>query len=79
MTEISPLMTSTSGARGDAASAPIRADDIALTLRRLAMARPRVHALVAPVAQPLVANVAGLALACGLAAVKGWSQRSRNR
>ncbi|UOM33785.1 hypothetical protein [Acuticoccus sp. I52.16.1] len=27
----------------------------------------------------LVANVAGLALACGLAAVKGWSQRSRNR
>ncbi|UOM34640.1 thiamine phosphate synthase [Acuticoccus sp. I52.16.1] len=35
--------------------------DVAATLGRLAMARPRVHALVAPVAQPLVANVAAAA------------------
>ncbi|WP_226581955.1 thiamine phosphate synthase [Acuticoccus sediminis] len=32
--------------------------DVAAALGRLAMARPRIHALVAPVAQPLVANVA---------------------
>ncbi len=35
--------------------------DVATTLGRLSMARPRIHALVAPVAQPLVANIAAAA------------------
>ncbi|WP_139312767.1 thiamine phosphate synthase [Acuticoccus yangtzensis] len=47
-----------SGAAAPAAPEPFDPMHVASTLGRLVMAHPRIHALVAPVAQPLVANIA---------------------